>query len=939
MSLSAEEHIRYLWKNVNHCKVVILMTEKVCECNGNGQHNKLTCPPGNLKECIDWILRVTNKDGQNGGDCKKLGEEVKKLLEQVKDAATGKLNKDKNVLTEVISKLNSNSLISTLADNLKKFIGYNDGGTIGNDGIGNKGNGNGTKYTSSYKDDANWNATCNKNDQQQCASIFLGTIPVIFSGLTYLYWQCNTGSRWSNETQINSTNAGIGIYFASCGYNTSHLSDKKANDIKSLLGTNGNSNGFKEFKEASTQDLKDYNKQAVGPDGAKQDTKIIESTYSIFIQYITDTNGNGLLNNVGNSNKTSPDTHPLSSLYLASQYYFQSTFNNGDKQPTTIREMLYWLMALPYSPCFQLAPATIKQGITKHGSDIIPFEEGPTLTTNDPHSCYLSTSCNYAAVVLSTMQGTLITKDMTKNNTTPQSPTNLHDIYSNSHFQFNYPHTVIDWFNELWNVVYHLLSQLYFLNTQCLNCPYNGGWQCCKYGNGSQLPKENEPISWFCVDGAINTGHAGKKCNTHGVNCATNHKECGLPSTKPSPLQAFLTDCLTGFQCESLENDKCHIRNGQLVSKNGVTPVPYSDHISHRNFNQYCPVPMGFNKDCLSQSPRTGNYIHWILDYFTQDDRNSVSLYNIIICLICCSLRTPRTVGDLFAFFLYLGGIMNNGSSPNVADAIQKESNNFPNKPNTESTNLTSAVQTLAGEYHTDESHKTDDPPHHTATLHSLYNSECTTPQTCGQYLDPLSFVIYPIISESFAKSYLSRIIYLTQALKDGLEVLLTEFNNLTCENCKNCGSKPKHKDGCHGKENNCHCPTIVQCHNVLPLFIKFGFTYYSAAELNDTGDEGEQQRQCKAFSEQLDAVVTGKPFTNLLKQINLFLYDIRYPFLYYLLTFWLIALLYLLYTLLGPLDILHMLSHWRLAYTHHLLPLHLLAHNIPAPTTLYFTT
>ncbi|ORM39378.1 uncharacterized protein BXIN_2831 [Babesia sp. Xinjiang] len=346
---------------------------------------------------------------------------------------------------------------------------------------------------------------------------------------------------------------------------------------------------------------------------------------------------------------------------------------------------------------------------------------------------------------------------------------------------------------------------------------------------------------------------------------------------------------------------------------------------------------MGFNKDYLPSSPRTGHCIHEILHYFTQNKNHHISLYNIFICLICTSLRTPRTVGDLFGFFLYLGEIMNKGgSSPNVAQAIETASQDMPQTPDTNA--ITDALKTLAGKKHTGASHT--DNHSSDADLRSLYDSNCTTGKTCGQYLFPLSLFIYSIISPFFAMSYLSRIVYLTDVLKDGLEELLEDFNNLKCDHCD---KQNQCSAGCHGNPGKCHCLTIVQCHNVLPLFFKYGFVFYSARSLNGKGeDKGKSKpewlRQCEAFSKELQKVINNE-FTKLIDEINNFLTCIRQPFLLYLLTFWLVAILYFTYGLTIPLDLLHIRSHWRRALSHQISVLALLSKKAMSPTKVgYFT-
>ncbi|ORM39604.1 uncharacterized protein BXIN_2214 [Babesia sp. Xinjiang] len=344
---------------------------------------------------------------------------------------------------------------------------------------------------------------------------------------------------------------------------------------------------------------------------------------------------------------------------------------------------------------------------------------------------------------------------------------------------------------------------------------------------------------------------------------------------------------------------------------------------------------MGFNHEMLTQTERTGLIISRIIDYFTRHDINSVSLSNIVICLICTGLRTPRTVGDLFGFFFSIGENMNKGSSsspssPKVADAIDTESKKIPWNYKG-SSSITDAVKALAGKKHNGTSHNSE------ADLHTLYDSKCTTPQTCGKYLQSLSYSIYSIISPFFAMSYLSRIVYLTDVLKDGLKNLFDEFKKIDCTHCTG-KMKCKHNTGEHSKE--CKCPSIVQCHNVLPLFFKYGFVFYSARSLNGKyKSKNDWLRQCSQFAKQLKNVIDGQPFCDLLSFINKFLLCIRKPFLLYLLTFWLVAILYFSYGLTIPLDLFHIRSYWRGALSHQISVLALLSKKGLSPTKVgYFT-
>ncbi|GIX62993.1 uncharacterized protein BcabD6B2_24280 [Babesia caballi] len=85
--------------------------------------------PSNLKEAVDWILRVTGKDGGGSGNgTDALAEKVQKLLEEVgkSDANFGA------EIGKVIQALNTgsgNGLIAKLAGGLQQFIGYETGST------------------------------------------------------------------------------------------------------------------------------------------------------------------------------------------------------------------------------------------------------------------------------------------------------------------------------------------------------------------------------------------------------------------------------------------------------------------------------------------------------------------------------------------------------------------------------------------------------------------------------------------------------------------------------------------------------------------------------------------------------------------------------------------------------------------------------------------
>ncbi|GIX63911.1 uncharacterized protein BcabD6B2_33460 [Babesia caballi] len=174
----------------------------------------LTDCPSNLKEAIDWILRVTGKDGGGHSGTQHLAEAVSKLLDDVKDSSP-ELKKTLKKIKEVLNPGGNNGLIDNLATGLAKFIGYeNGGGNIGNGGIAvggqplDPGANSGPGYKLTYhRSSATWKDQVEGGDgnsetkKKLCAKIFLGCLPLYYQPLTYIYWGCHEkGGGWGNQT-------------------------------------------------------------------------------------------------------------------------------------------------------------------------------------------------------------------------------------------------------------------------------------------------------------------------------------------------------------------------------------------------------------------------------------------------------------------------------------------------------------------------------------------------------------------------------------------------------------------------------------------------------------------------------------------------------------------------------------------------------------------
>ncbi|GIX61897.1 variant erythrocyte surface antigen-1 family protein [Babesia caballi] len=303
----------------------------------------LTDAPENLKEAIDWVLRVSGRDsGQDDNDAiKGLAEEVKNLLD--KDAGTLAIRVDgffrtarsglksadrstareafilKSYLSDITHygrPLNEKQLghlkealqkdvegpgassggpISNLADGLKTLIGYQGNGNTpdGNSGIGCQ------DYESSYKSATErWNSLT-PDQHRTCALTLLGIMPVLYFGLTYIYWWCTEESSsdpgWAQH-KVDGSGASppqnkqaLKTFLEKVGFSdiTKLNGQKTGSEIVQFINT-----GFKEI-------------QIRGNDAKESYSKFLGKLQKMALESLT----------------SNPNSNPLTSLYLLSYYY------------------------------------------------------------------------------------------------------------------------------------------------------------------------------------------------------------------------------------------------------------------------------------------------------------------------------------------------------------------------------------------------------------------------------------------------------------------------------------------------------------------------------------------------------------------------------------------------------------------------------------------
>ncbi|GIX62720.1 variant erythrocyte surface antigen-1 family protein [Babesia caballi] len=181
----------------------------------------LTDAPKDLKEAIDWVLRVSG-DGF-GGSHGAIAELAKALTASIKKTPHGKNDNVKKILavfTKDEQKIKPNGPIKQLGDALTKFIGYESSGDWSGNTYNHKINGRGIikqvdiyskskrqnnngVYTSAYYGSA-WGLDVEIGAQEQkqrntekAVQCFFTAIAFIYEGLTELYLKCKT--EWKTE--------------------------------------------------------------------------------------------------------------------------------------------------------------------------------------------------------------------------------------------------------------------------------------------------------------------------------------------------------------------------------------------------------------------------------------------------------------------------------------------------------------------------------------------------------------------------------------------------------------------------------------------------------------------------------------------------------------------------------------------------------------------
>ncbi|GIX64967.1 variant erythrocyte surface antigen-1 family protein [Babesia caballi] len=939
-----------------------------------GGGKSLTDCPSNLKEAIDWILRVTGKDTANGEN--KAADLAKAIQELI--TTTG--------VTQVKPEITiDHNLIENLAIGLARFIGYNDNqGTIGTGGIAvgkNPGQASvplnpgdpGSGYKLTYDSSAAWsNSFRNNGATTKAAKIFMGCLPMIFSALSYLYWRCNEkgNGEWKNMA-FNSQSDPLGYFMLSNGFTSKQLSGN--------IGTNVLSTAYgklQDFSKTMEKAKTSAEERAKKEDAARTTLKIgtsrrpptrtghpgdevpsnKNSTYREFLLALQDKVTER------NTMTSSATTHSLSILFYTSRLYFtakQSAQSNDPdfkpRRPSTIREMLYFLAALPFSPNYGALDTYISNhfksivknsGVSEDYELMIPVADSSSPNTNNVLSAadlknYLTTACLYCPTILGRLQG---------NAADSGDEPWLHSLFSNSQFNFVYV-SGAPLFKAIANYTYALHFQFSFLYQQCsLGSTQGCCWRQCRYGQTINKNFKGQVVhSHICP---VKCSHPGHNTGNHPQNC--DHKRCGEEADKRSPLQAFLTDSLSGFSVPQ-------------------QPIPHSlDHLENHPPDFICHVKMGFQPKDL-RSSGSGHYIYYTLDHFCGFSNDP--LRQLSEKLSCLTKRTPRTLGDMFGFIWHLNGQLFGDKRPNLAELVDKFDTAFnlgsslkhaftsdpysvivkiwnkireiKSKPSshTKPSSLSLALAAMAPAipflYQLFMMENSESLPgklydlrgsshngSHNNDLVSLRNTVCNG-ANCGGYLYPLTHSEGSAFASSHASTYLSWLVYLTDDFRDSFQNLLDGLTNMPCSEATGCKSCNKNNGS---GPSSCSCDSVVKCGGVLPLLYGNGFQFDYPYTLNGWTYEGDwrsnpqSKRNYEKFHDQLTNVLSpNAPLAKLLESIDSFLYMFRIYFFYNLSSFWLCSLAIILYFIFYGIDVLHFRSHVHFLSSHGIPPIGIL--------------
>ncbi|EDO07697.1 variant erythrocyte surface antigen-1 alpha subunit [Babesia bovis T2Bo] len=387
--------------------------------------------------------------------------------------------------------------------------------------------------------------------RHQCARILLGSVCLIWSSITYMYWTGKyhkSSPRWNNHILDGSglDDGTLSQWLQALGF------------PKDMLNNHGPGNRW----DAIIWDgLRDKLYLGFPDTGNGANVHGIDDNANTFRQpagmnyagYIH-TLDKGAFDKEGpfkdgtdNGTDTNQDKRgALYKLHIVSCSYFTGLQKKTppkaeNRTPKTIREILYWLSALPYSQAYTKIMDHCKEkldDIFKDSSqqklsftfkpDARPF----TVQQVDLYAHFQAVT-QYCPLVLIGIQGGL--GKSTGNTKGTDSPA-IHSLYANSQCSFTYPTVSIQAYNQVVHYIRALFYQLYFLRKQCeVKVAMGGKWRECRYGK--DLVSKGV-ISWMCL--GCNPMEHDRKCRVKEMGNKLNKLPLGSNGSDAGKLKDVL---------------------------------------------------------------------------------------------------------------------------------------------------------------------------------------------------------------------------------------------------------------------------------------------------------------------------------------------------------------------------------------------------------------
>ncbi|GIX64523.1 variant erythrocyte surface antigen-1 family protein [Babesia caballi] len=709
-------------------------------------------------------------------------------------------------------------------------------------------------YQSSYPFTHNWNGDTSTD---KMAKTFLGCLPLYYYWLTYLYWKCKqTRDKGGWETQWFSGAGGTNLmtFMVGQGYVREHLTRKSGKNIAPLLEK------FYKLKDSmQTASGTPATTQTSHPDLLNELNKSLQR----------------VIGASGSSGFTALNGHSLSALFYLCRCYFtgKQIINPVTEQrlPTSIREMLYWISGLQFSPHYSDIEKQIDNVIPSGGLPVadssvtVTSSTGDTLTQNHMKGFLLS-SCLSAPGVLGAIQG---------NTADTENEPWLYSLFCNS-MNFTYP-SGRALFNTLANYSYALQFQLLFLYAQCRSSMCH-----VPMGFTSALTTGANATGWY-------------------IYYLLEHF-CGGSKTPLRQLSEKF-GCLTKRTPRSLGD-----LFGFLWNLNGQL------------FGDKKPIMADMAKklvDAIGQNKISSKIPSFIVDLLEKiGGTASPPLATPASSSPTALSRSLESMAPTIPFLYQLFMAKDSESLPVVLFDLNQQCHKVEvqngGRPGSSTTIVTHNQST---------GHACSTSP---ADLYSLQTSQCTRGPNCGPYLSPLTHTTGSAFAPIHASSYLSWVLYLADDLQAGLQRMLDVFGNVECSS---------HSLSSHDSSGNCSCQSVVHCGGVLPLLYSNGFTFANAYSLKNPQTKRTCQQFHKQLTAVL-APNESTPLFKLLTTIDDFLYLFRIYFFYNLSTFWIMYVCIVLYIYFLLADLLHLKSHVRLPSSHGVPPLALLTSGKPLPIT-----